>query len=321
MSVRDPDRLFALVQAGFATRRKMLRQHARGVGRRRRVRRARASTRGRGPRRCRSATGRGCSECDVDAFAKLTLSLHVTGVRADGYHELDAMMVSVTRAARRAVDRARRRARRSTSRPVRRPACRPTRRTSRGARPRRAARTVRDPSCTRAFRPARGLGGGSADAAAVLVALGADRAHRARRSAPTCRSACAVARRACAASATMIEPVALAGRRRRDRDAAVRLRDRRRVPRRGTSSAARTPTPNDLEPAAHHVEPRLVAFKRAVEEAAGAPAILAGSGSSYAVVFDDAAPRPSRRGRASRKRSTAGCGSADTTDAGVVLNP
>ena len=44
---------------------------------------------------------------------------------------------------------------------------------------------------------------------------------------------------------------------------------------------------NDLEPAAEHVEPRLVGFKRRVEAAAGAPAILAGSGSSYAVVFED----------------------------------
>ena len=32
----------------------------------------------------------------VDAFAKLTLSLHVTGTRADGYHELDALVVSVS---------------------------------------------------------------------------------------------------------------------------------------------------------------------------------------------------------------------------------
>jgi len=44
------------------------------------------------------------------------------------------------------------------------------------------------------------------------------------------------------------------------------------------------PLRNDLEPAAHHVEPRLVAFKAAVERAAGAPALLAGSGSSYAVI-------------------------------------
>ena len=32
-----------------------------------------------------------------DAPAKLTLSLRVTGVRADGYHEIDAVMVSVSR--------------------------------------------------------------------------------------------------------------------------------------------------------------------------------------------------------------------------------
>ena len=32
----------------------------------------------------------------VDALAKLTLSLHVTGVRPDGYHELDALMVTVS---------------------------------------------------------------------------------------------------------------------------------------------------------------------------------------------------------------------------------
>ena len=32
----------------------------------------------------------------VDAFAKLTLSLRITGTRADGYHELDATMVSIS---------------------------------------------------------------------------------------------------------------------------------------------------------------------------------------------------------------------------------
>ena len=32
----------------------------------------------------------------VDAFAKLTLFLHITGVRADGYHEIDATMVTVS---------------------------------------------------------------------------------------------------------------------------------------------------------------------------------------------------------------------------------
>jgi len=43
---------------------------------------------------------------------------------------------------------------------------------------------------------------------------------------------------------------------------------------------------NDLEPAAESVEPRLVDFRHALEEAAGAPALLAGSGSAYAVMVD-----------------------------------
>jgi len=46
------------------------------------------------------------------------------------------------------------------------------------------------------------------------------------------------------------------------------------------------PLRNDLERAAHAVEPRLAAFKVLVEHAAGRPAILAGSGSSYAVLFE-----------------------------------
>ena len=40
---------------------------------------------------------------------------------------------------------------------------------------------------------------------------------------------------------------------------------------------------NDLEPAAEHVEPRLRPFREALESLAGAPALLAGSGSAYAV--------------------------------------
>ena len=40
---------------------------------------------------------------------------------------------------------------------------------------------------------------------------------------------------------------------------------------------------NDLEPAAEHVEPRLRPFREALELLAGAPALLAGSGSAYVV--------------------------------------
>jgi 4-diphosphocytidyl-2C-methyl-D-erythritol kinase len=40
---------------------------------------------------------------------------------------------------------------------------------------------------------------------------------------------------------------------------------------------------NDLEPAAEHLEPRLRPFREALESLAGAPALLAGSGSAYVV--------------------------------------
>jgi 4-diphosphocytidyl-2-C-methyl-D-erythritol kinase len=54
---------------------------------------------------------------------------------------------------------------------------------------------------------------------------------------------------------------------------------------------------NDLEPAAEHVEPRLAAFRTDLEAAAGAPALLAGSGSACWIAFDDvdACERAARR--------------------------
>ncbi|HEY7104822.1 MAG TPA: 4-(cytidine 5'-diphospho)-2-C-methyl-D-erythritol kinase [Acidimicrobiia bacterium] len=44
---------------------------------------------------------------------------------------------------------------------------------------------------------------------------------------------------------------------------------------------------NDLEPAAEAVEPRLVEFRTALEAATGRPALLAGSGSAYVVPVHD----------------------------------
>lgn len=49
---------------------------------------------------------------------------------------------------------------------------------------------------------------------------------------------------------------------------------------------------NDLEPAAEHIEPRLIEFRQALESAAGRPALLAGSGSTYAVPVEDAKTLP-----------------------------
>jgi len=49
---------------------------------------------------------------------------------------------------------------------------------------------------------------------------------------------------------------------------------------------------NDLEPAAEAVEPRLVEFRTALEAATGRPAILAGSGSAYVVPVNNARDLP-----------------------------
>ena len=62
---------------------------------------------------------------------------------------------------------------------------------------------------------------------------------------------------------------------------------------------------NDLEPAAEAVEPRLVEFREAVEEVAGRPAVLAGSGSSYVVPVDVDGRRAGRARVAARGAAAA----------------
>ena len=76
---------------------------------------------------------------------------------------------------------------------------------------------------------------------------------------------------------------------------------------------------NDLEPAALALEPRLAAFKSAIATASGRPAILAGSGSSYAIVCED----PVDAERASARIADAIEGAvwtATTTDVGHAPN-
>jgi len=58
---------------------------------------------------------------------------------------------------------------------------------------------------------------------------------------------------------------------------------------------------NDLEPAAEALEPRLVEFRNALEGAAGAPALLAGSGSAYVVPVADARKLPTLVDAVSRR--------------------
>ena len=150
------------------------------------------------------------AESRVDAFAKLTLSLHVIGTRADGYHDLDMLVVPLTEphdelAIRPATVVS------ITSTVPTPTGYPPTKRTSPCARARRSAPTSPSPcrstSLTepgseedrrtrRPCSPARPTPPGDA--------LPRRRAHRGRRSAPTCPSASAApARCGSAVSATI----------------------------------------------------------------------------------------------------------------------
>ena len=105
----------------------------------------------------------------VPAPAKLTRSLRVTGVRADGYHLIDAEMVSLDLA-----DTAHlRRRRRPGGREASAPRCRPATTTSSRERcgPSGAVAHV---TVDKRIPAGAGLGGGSADAAAVLRWAGVD---------------------------------------------------------------------------------------------------------------------------------------------------
>ena len=268
VSVPSEAELFALVRGGFAQRRKMLRRSLRAGARRPRApevlergrRRAHGAGRGARPRgvgRARPVRGGGrmrLARVRATAYPKLTLSLRVLGRRADGFHDLDALVVSLGQPhdvleayavpAPGGVqvevvgdDAARRRARATTA-------------TSRSSPPRSCwcapgARATVCASCCASRSPrVRGLGGGSADAAAALLAVrrlldvdiddagvararGRDRVRRA-------RSACAAARRGCAGAARSSKTVSLpTGLGVRRRDPAVPAVDARRVPRVG----------------------------------------------------------------------------------------
>jgi 4-diphosphocytidyl-2-C-methyl-D-erythritol kinase len=213
-----------------------------------------------------------------NAFAKLTLSLHITGVRADGYHELDALMVTVSEPHDVVtIDD-------GTGTIVEGPFADgvPADDTNLA---RRALGATGRLHLWKGIPHGGGLGGGSADAAAVLRMTGGDASAGASLGAdvPFCvRGGAARVR----GIGEIIEPV--------DVPAGFLVIA---TPRFGCSTPAvyrawdelggpSHPT-NDLEPAALHLEPRLGAFKEGVQRAAGREPVLAGSGSSYFVRFDD----------------------------------
>jgi 4-diphosphocytidyl-2-C-methyl-D-erythritol kinase len=264
---------------------------------------------------------------DWRGFAKLTLSLRVLGLRPDGYHELDALTVSVSEphdeltvalcgdgvslelSGRAATGVA----------------------TGRDNLALRAADALlaivddeRRPSgvqvAIRKEIPAgAGLGGGSADAAAVLVAL--DRLLQIGLSTDEIE--------AIAAGLGSDVPFCVRGGAARMRGRGERIDAATIPPLRvlvavppfsiatpavyrawdelgGPISTRVVPGPsgvcdlaNDLEPAAERVEPRLATFRARLEATVGAAAILAGSGSACAVLYepDDEAGAAAARDR------------------------
>jgi len=241
------------------------------------------------------------AELHVSAFSKLTLSLHVTGRRADGYHELDATMVSVDA-------------------PLDTLVLRPAARTSltvtgpfRGGRSGRRGPNLAWRAADACGAPVEialhkgipsgaGLGGGSADAAAVLVALDGDVATAARlgadvpfcmrggfahvggigdelRTAPVPALAIVVATPPFGCSTADV----------------YRAWDELGGPRAAV---------NDLEPAAERVEPRLAAFKRAVESGGRRDGDTRGK----RFVVRGRVRRPRSRGRGARPRCDGGHG-------------
>ena len=250
------------------------------------------------------------TEVRIDAFAKLTLGLRVTGVRASGtggaahagYHEIESLMISVSEPHDSLVLRAAG----ATSVTVdgEFAAGVPRDASNLAARAAAALGVNANIAINKGIPHGAGLGGGSVDAAAVLRGLCAlyelshDEAHLARIGAtlgadvPFCLlgGAARVSGIGEIIEATTIPElhVVIATPGFGCSTAAVyRAWDElggpigRAVE---TGVVSLDPLTNDLEPAALHVEPRLAEFRDTIERAAGRPALLAGSGSSYCFV-------------------------------------
>jgi 4-diphosphocytidyl-2-C-methyl-D-erythritol kinase len=218
----------------------------------------------------------------VDAPAKLTLSLRITGTRPDGYHLIDAEMVTLDLAdslvITEGLDGITADGPFSDGMPLDE-----SNLVSKALRlaDRRAAVHVH-----KMIPHGGGLGGGSADAAAVLRWAGVsdlDAAARIGADVPFCLVG---GRARVSGIGEIVEPLP-------HEDIVLTLV----IPPLAVSTPAayrawddlggpRSDGPNDLEPAALVVEPGLAAWRDRIREAAGAAPVLAGSGATWFLVGD-----------------------------------
>jgi len=239
---------------------------------------------------------------ELSAHAKLTLSLRVTGVRPDGYHLLESEMVTLDLADTLVVDEA---GAGGLEVVADWPGASGTRhRADVGpdaanlvTRALEAVGRTAHVRLVKRIPPGAGLGGGSADAAAVLRWAGCtDLAAAARLGAdvPFCLSG---GRARVTGIGDRVAPLPYEARSFLlvlppfgvDTGSVYRAWDELRA-------AGRLPAPgtvvNELEAAAVHVEPRLRGWKDALEDATGLGARLAGSGSTWFVAVPSGRPGP-----------------------------
>jgi 4-diphosphocytidyl-2-C-methyl-D-erythritol kinase len=235
-------------------------------------------------------------EIVVTVAAKLTLALHITGTRADGYHELDATMISIEDPCDLLVIEPARRTSLTITGPF--AAGVPADASNLAWRAADACGVGVRISLDKGIPSGAGLGGGSADAAGVLVALRADPAIAATLGAdvPFCMQGGAAHVGGVGEELHSVELpggwfVVATPRFACSTAEVYRAWD--------VLGGPRDPV-NDLHAAAEHVEPRLREFKQRVEGAAGAPAFMAGSGSSFAVAFDQVEDADEARARLER---------------------
>jgi 4-diphosphocytidyl-2-C-methyl-D-erythritol kinase len=212
------------------------------------------------------------------ALAKLTLSLRITGVRDDGYHLIDAEMVTLDLADElHFADGDRLTVTGATGLDV------PAGDDNLVRRALRAVGRTADVTLTKRIPAGAGLGGGSADAAAVLRWAGCDDMSVAASLGADVPFCVAGGRARVTGVGEVVTPLAF-----EDRSFTLL------VPPFGVSTPAvyaawdRLGGPigehgNDLEPAALEVEPRLAEWRDRLGEATGQQPVLAGSGGTWFV--------------------------------------